>query len=94
MEGLGYGCADNGLIFALNASLWTVSVPLVKHGTEEQKRRFLPGLCDGSLLGANAASEVDAGSEVRLARRRNSRSSRRSSVTTRCISSISVRVGM
>jgi alkylation response protein AidB-like acyl-CoA dehydrogenase len=64
MEGLGYGCADNGLIFALNASLWTVTVPLLKHGTEEQRRRFLPGLCDGSLLGANAASEVDAGSDV------------------------------
>ena len=64
MEGLGYGCADNGLIFAINAALWTVTVPLVKHGTDEQKRRFLPGLCDGSILGANAASEVDAGSDI------------------------------
>ena len=64
MEGLGLGCHDNGLIFALNAALWTVTLPLVKHGTEEQKRRFLPGLCDGSIVGANAASEVDAGSDI------------------------------
>src|SRR3954470_1920442 len=37
MEGLGYGCPDNGLIFALNAALWTVTLPLVKHGTDDQK---------------------------------------------------------
>ncbi len=64
MEGLGYGCADNGLIFGLNASLWTVAVPLAMHGSDEQKRRFLPGLCDGSSIGANAASETDAGSDI------------------------------
>src|SRR3954447_22122018 len=64
MEGLGYGCPDNGLIFALNAALWTVTLPLVKHGTDDQKRRFLPGLCDGSLVGSNAASEAEAGSDV------------------------------
>jgi hypothetical protein len=64
MEGLGYGCPDNGLIFALNACLWTVTLPLVAYGTEEQKRRYLPRLCDGSLIGANAASEVEAGSDI------------------------------
>ena len=35
MEGLGYGCADNGLTFALNAQLWTVQLPIVRFGTEE-----------------------------------------------------------
>ena len=64
MEGLGYGCPDNGLIFALNAALWTVTVPLSVHGTDPLKRRFLPGLCDGSLVGANAASEPEAGSDI------------------------------
>ena len=29
MEGLGYGCPDNGLIFAINASLWTVTMPIL-----------------------------------------------------------------
>ncbi|WP_152051958.1 acyl-CoA dehydrogenase family protein [Tautonia marina] len=64
VEGLGYGCHDTGLVFALGASLWTVTMPILAFGTEEQKRRWLPGLCDGSLFGANAASEPEAGSDI------------------------------
>jgi alkylation response protein AidB-like acyl-CoA dehydrogenase len=64
MEGLGYGCADNGLIFAINASLWTVAMPIVGFGTEAQKQRYLPGLCDGRWFGANGASEPEAGSDI------------------------------
>ena len=64
MEGLGYGCPDNGLIFAINASLWTITIPILRYGTEEQKRRYLPGLCDGTLVGANGASEAEAGSDI------------------------------
>jgi alkylation response protein AidB-like acyl-CoA dehydrogenase len=64
MEGLGYGCADNGLIFAINATLWTNTIPILLYGTEDQKRRYLPGLCDGSIVGANGASEPEAGSDI------------------------------
>jgi alkylation response protein AidB-like acyl-CoA dehydrogenase len=64
MEGLGYGCPDNGLIFAINASLWTVTMPILGFGTEDQKRRYLSGLCDGRLFGANGASEPEAGSDI------------------------------
>jgi hypothetical protein len=64
MEGLGQGCRDNGLTFGLNAQLWTVQLPIVRFGTEDQKRRFLPGLSDGSRIGAHAITEVDAGSDV------------------------------
>jgi alkylation response protein AidB-like acyl-CoA dehydrogenase len=64
MEGLGYGCPDGGLAFALSASVWTVTMPILAFGNDAQKRRWLPGLCDGSLLGANAASEPEAGSDV------------------------------
>lgn len=64
MEGLGYGCSDNGLIFAMNAALWTVTLPLVKYGTDQQKQRFLPAICQGRIIGANAASEVEAGSDI------------------------------
>jgi alkylation response protein AidB-like acyl-CoA dehydrogenase len=64
MEGLGYGCADNGLLFSINASMWTNSIPILKYGTDEQKQRYLPGLCDGSIVGANGASEVEAGSDI------------------------------
>lgn len=64
MEGLGYGCDDNGLTFALNAQLWTVQHPLVRFGTEEQKQRFLPDLCAGRRLGAHALTEPESGSDA------------------------------
>ncbi|MGW7533018.1 acyl-CoA dehydrogenase family protein [Amycolatopsis sp. NPDC054798] len=64
LEALGYGCRDNGLVFALNNHLWACAVYLVEHGTEEQKQRFLPGLADGSLIGAHALTEPGSGSDV------------------------------
>jgi len=64
MEGLGYGARDQGLLFSLNAHLWTNSIPIVVHGTEAQKRRYLESLSDGTLIGANGASEPGAGSDV------------------------------
>jgi alkylation response protein AidB-like acyl-CoA dehydrogenase len=64
LEALGFGCTDNGLIFSLNAQMWACEVPLVRFGTEEQKRRYLPGLCDGSLIGAQAITEPEAGSDA------------------------------
>ncbi len=64
MEGLGYGGNDNGLLFALNASLWTITMPILEFGTEAQKRHWLPKLCDGTLFAANGASEPEAGSDI------------------------------
>jgi hypothetical protein len=64
MEALGYGSADNGLIFSLNAQMWACEMPILKFGTEEQKRRYLPGLCDGSLMAAHGMSEPGSGSDA------------------------------
>jgi alkylation response protein AidB-like acyl-CoA dehydrogenase len=64
MEGLGYGCRDQGLLFSINAHLWTNSIPILKFGTPEQCAKYLPRLCDGSLIGANGASEPGAGSDI------------------------------
>ena len=64
MEGLGYGCRDNGLIFSLNAQMWSCEMPIVIFGTEDQKRRYLPGLCDGSLIGVQAMTEPESGSDA------------------------------
>src|SRR5688572_5053574 len=44
MEGLGYGCRDNGLIFAINAQLLSVQMPILTFGTEEQKQKYLPAM--------------------------------------------------
>ena len=37
LEGLGYGCPDTGLVFATGASIWTVTMPVLAHGTDAQK---------------------------------------------------------
>ncbi len=64
MEGLGYGSGDQGLLFSINAHLWTTTMPISLFGTEEQRQRYLPRLSSGEWIGANAASEPDAGSDV------------------------------
>jgi alkylation response protein AidB-like acyl-CoA dehydrogenase len=64
LEALGYGCADNGLIFSMNAQMWACETPIVRFGSDEQKRRYLPGLCDGSLIAAHAMTEPSSGSDA------------------------------
>jgi alkylation response protein AidB-like acyl-CoA dehydrogenase len=64
LEALGYGCRDNGLVFAINNHLWGCVIYLLEHGSQEQKDRYLKPLCDGSLVGAHALSEPEAGSDM------------------------------
>ena len=64
LEALGYACTDNGLVFSLNAQMWACETPIVHFGSEEQKQRYLPGLCDGSLLAAHGMSEPESGSDA------------------------------
>src|SRR5687768_2186189 len=64
LEALGYGCRDSGLVFSICAHLLSCVVPLWKHGSEEQKRRWLPGLCDGTLVGVHAMTEPESGSDA------------------------------
>jgi L-prolyl-PCP dehydrogenase len=64
VKALGYGCRDEGLVFSLCAHMLTCVIPIVHFGTEEQKRKFLPGLCDGRVIGGNGMTEADAGSDT------------------------------
>ncbi len=64
LEALGYACIDNGLVFSLNAQMWACETPIVHFGSDEQKHRYLPGLCDGSLLAAHGMSEPGSGSDA------------------------------
>lgn len=64
MEGLGYGCKDNGLIFGMNAQMWSVQHPILNFGSEAQKAKYLPAFCSGELIGAHGMSEPDSGSDA------------------------------
>ncbi|GAB4262825.1 MAG: acyl-CoA dehydrogenase family protein [Candidatus Promineifilaceae bacterium] len=64
MEGLGYGCRDNGLMFALNAQMWSVQHPINALGTPKQKAKYLPRLIRGEIIGAHGMTEPDSGSDA------------------------------
>lgn len=63
LEALGYGCTDNGLIFSINAHMWTSVVPIWHFGSDDQRQRWLPELCSGALVGCHAITEPGAGSD-------------------------------
>jgi L-prolyl-PCP dehydrogenase len=64
LEGIGYGCRDNALTLGLNGQIWSVQMPLLNFGTEEQKARYLPRLCNGELLAAHGMTENKSGSDA------------------------------
>ena len=55
-------CASTGVITSVHNSL--VAWPINKYGTEEQKKKYLPILAKGQKIGAFAATEPNAGSDL------------------------------
>jgi alkylation response protein AidB-like acyl-CoA dehydrogenase len=39
-------------------------MPLLRYGSPEQKQKYLPSLADGSIIGASAGTEPEAGSDI------------------------------
>jgi len=61
-EELAKGCASHAAVIGLHNSLY--GFPLVEFGTDEQKKKYLPGVCSGEQVGAFALSEPGAGSDA------------------------------
>ncbi len=63
-EGIGYGARDNGLVFSVAAHAASCEGPLCAFGSEAERRTWLPGLVDGSVIGATGITEPDSGSHA------------------------------
>ncbi len=63
-EGIGLGCDDNGAVFALASQVFPGQMSIARFANDEQRRRWLPGLRDGSTIAAFAMSEPHAGSDT------------------------------
>jgi alkylation response protein AidB-like acyl-CoA dehydrogenase len=64
LEALGYGNHDGGLSFSICAHLLACVIPIWKYGTDEQKKEFLPDLCNGKKIAVNAMTETESGSDA------------------------------
>src|SRR2546427_6201890 len=62
MEEVAQACASTEVIIDVHASVG--SEPILLFGTDEQKRRWLPRLASGELLGAFALTEPASGSDA------------------------------
>ncbi|MDA8207862.1 MAG: acyl-CoA dehydrogenase family protein [Actinomycetota bacterium] len=56
--------ADSSMAITLSAGVGLGANPIYSFGTEEQKRRYLPEMCEGKALGAFGLTEPDAGSDA------------------------------
>ena len=62
MEEISRACASTGVIMSVNNSL--ACDPLLRYGTDAQKKEFLVSLAQGDKLGCFALSEPEAGSDA------------------------------
>lgn len=64
LEALGYATKDSGLIFSINAHLWSAAMPILRFASDAHKDRFLPGLASGEIIGVQAMTEPGSGSDA------------------------------
>jgi len=62
VEELSRVCASTGITLAAHVSLGVF--PIYRFGTPEQKKKWLPRLCSGEILGAFGLTEPNAGSDA------------------------------
>jgi alkylation response protein AidB-like acyl-CoA dehydrogenase len=62
--GLGEGCPNGGLLLSFGAHAFAVAACIGKFAAPEMVQSLLPRLASGAVIGALAATEADAGSDV------------------------------
>ncbi|MEU4249348.1 acyl-CoA dehydrogenase family protein [Amycolatopsis sp. NPDC026612] len=64
IEAIAEETGESGLPFAMSAHLWACQDPLAAFGTAAQRTAYLGAAMSGELVGAFAATEYDAGSDL------------------------------
>ncbi len=64
IEAFGRACANGGLLFSAAAHLFACTMPIAEYADQALKRALTPKLSRGELVGANAITEAEAGSDV------------------------------
>lgn len=64
MEALGYGCRDNGLNFAVASTLTGMQPNFAHTANDEQRAKYLPGLCAGDIIVCFGMTEPATGSDA------------------------------
>ena len=64
VEELSRVCATTGVIVSAHTSL--CMAPILEHGTEEQKMKYLPKLASGEWIGAFGLTEPNAGTDAAM----------------------------
>ena len=49
---------------SISGNVWGPALTILNYGTEEQKQKYIPGLCSGELVGSFAITEANSGSDV------------------------------
>jgi butyryl-CoA dehydrogenase len=62
VEELSAACATTGVIVSAHTSL--CAAPILEHGTEAQKQKYLPKLASGEWIGAFGLTEPNAGTDA------------------------------
>ena len=63
-EALGEAGVDGGLTLAYGAHTFLCSDTLYRHGTEAQRKKYIPRLASGEIIGCMGLTEPGAGSDV------------------------------
>jgi short/branched chain acyl-CoA dehydrogenase len=55
---------DSSVAITLEAAVSLGAMPIYRFGTQEQKKKYLPSMCSGQMLGAFGLTEAGAGSDA------------------------------
>ena len=63
LKALSYGCKDAGLVHAVATQI-LCGLQILHFGSEKQKLKYLPGICNGDMVAAQAITEPSSGSDA------------------------------